>query len=196
MDAGTLPDEQLMLRAVGGDVEAFGELYDRYQPRLLAFLSRLCGDVSTAEDAVQDAFRRAWEYRTSFRGSGFRAWLYVIAKNAALAERRSRVRAESFSALDSDEWERIPEAPEAEPGRRAEAEFLREEVRRALLELPREQRLCLILREYEELSHRETAEVLGCSEGAVRVLAYRARRALAKRLRGALEGAESEDLRV
>ncbi len=75
----------------------------------------------------------------------------------------------------------------SEPHTAFRAEAAREEVRLALLELPREQRLCLILREYEGLSHRETAEILGCSEGAVRVLAFRARRALARRLKALLE---------
>lgn len=193
-----VPDEQLMQRAADGDVEAFGQLFDRYQPRLQAFLVRFTGDASLAEDAVQESFWRAWEHRGTYNvRKRFSAWLYTIAKNTALTEsRRPHRRAASFSSLtdaDQNAVERLPALPGTEPHTVFGAEALRETVRAALLALPADQRLCLVLREYELLSHRETAEIMGCSEGAVRVLAFRARRALAKLLKRSLE---SEGCRV
>jgi RNA polymerase sigma-70 factor, ECF subfamily len=177
-------DEQLMRLAARGDVQAFGTLYDRYQPRLLAFLTRFTGDVTVAQDLTQDTFWRAWEYRETFRNDRpFSAWIYTIARNAAVSELRRAHR--HFVPLD----------PELSTGFDDQAErlSLREQVRSALRQLPYDQRMCLILREYEGFSHAEIAGVVGCSEGAVRVISYRARRALAKLLRPLLE---NEDCRV
>lgn len=191
-------DELLMRQATAGSVEAFGVLFDRYQPRLLAFLTRLLGDRSSAEDAVQEAFWRAWEYRETFNvTSRFSSWLYVIARNTALTERRREGRQpERVSSLREDDlyrFETAPSPPGSEPHRVVEGRTVRECVREALMALPRDQRLCLVLREYEGLSHRETAEVMGCSEASVRVIAFRARKALARSLKGLLQ---SEDCRV
>jgi RNA polymerase sigma factor (sigma-70 family) len=175
-------DEQLMQRAAAGDVQAFGELFDRYHPRLLGFLTRFTGDEFLAQDLVQDTFWRAWEYRQSFLGgSAFSAWIYTIAKNAAASETRKSYRkvaslTDAVEAVGHDDL--------------AESLTLREQVRFGLQQLPPEQRLSLILREYEGLSHEEIAEVMGCSPGAARVLAHRARKALARVLRPLLE---SED---
>lgn len=191
-------DEQLMQRAAAGDVGAFGELFDRYQPRLLAFLTRFLGDVSLAEDAAQEAFWRAWEYRGTYDVTKrFSSWLYVIAKNTAVTEaKKPHRRTVSLSSLEEDGHsavDQLPAAASGEPHTALSTRILRDEVRAALQALPRDQRLCLVLREYEHLSHREAAEVMGCSEGAVRVLAFRARRALARLLKSSLE---SEDCLV
>jgi RNA polymerase sigma-70 factor (ECF subfamily) len=171
-------DEELMGQTKQGDLAAFGVLFDRYQPRLVAFLTRFCGDHGTAEDLAQDAFWRIWEGRGSYdTGRRFDTWLFVVAKNAALNQIRQATRHRSvpIDSLAEGEWaSSMPDAIQIDR---------RDAVRAALQQLPTDQRLILILREYEGLSHREVAEVMGCSEGAARALAHRARAVLREHLR-------------
>lgn len=187
-------DEELMARAARGDLAAFGALFDRHQPRIYAFLCRFLGSAAGAEDVTQEVFWRIWRYRATYEpGAAFLTWAYSIARNAGLDEiRNASRRPGSLEELGAAEQE-------ARPGlnghRRPEEEVqvlaLREAVRRALALLPEEQRLCLILREYEGRSHAEIAAILGCSEGAARVLSHRARKALRSRLEPLVESEES-----
>jgi RNA polymerase sigma factor (sigma-70 family) len=147
-------DERLMERMGREDLRALGELFDRHQPRLYGFLSRFLGDPATAEDVTQEVFVRVWRYRHAFNGSrSFRAWLYGIARHAALteAEKRQR-RAVPLSELGEGAIEAARDH-EVEPGfadRVVAARSLHEQERVALQALPPDQRLCIILREYEE----------------------------------------------
>jgi RNA polymerase sigma-70 factor, ECF subfamily len=184
-------DEALMQQAGRGDLTAFGELFDRHQPGLCAFLCRFLGDAATAEDVAQDVFWRVWQYRASFdAGRRFTPWLYAIARRAALDElAKPHRRAMPWSDLSPERQERAA-APEVAPGSDAliEALTVKEQVREALRALPPDQRLCVILREYEGRSHEEIAAILGCTEGNARVLTHRARHALRALLRPLLEG--------
>jgi RNA polymerase sigma-70 factor, ECF subfamily len=182
-------DEQLMRGAAGGDAEAFGALYDRHAPRLLAFLTRFLGDRAMAEDVTQDAFWKVWENRNAFdpKRQTFRVFLYVVARNLARNE-QGRAGRRRDVPLTEDGDAAGPSGDE--PARLTERRFLRESVRAALLELPEEQRLCVVLREYEGYSFREAARILGCSEVRARVLAFRARARL-KRLLAHLMEAET-----
>jgi RNA polymerase sigma factor (sigma-70 family) len=109
----------------------------------------------------------------------------------ALNEREKPYRrATPFSGLPSEQQQRLAHLPVDRPGAE-ETVALREQVRAALQALNAEQRLCVILREYEGLSHREIGAVLGCSEGNARVLVHRARRALRAHLLPLLESEES-----
>src|SRR5438067_6585268 len=100
-------DESLMQRTSGGDLAALGELFDRHQPAVHAFLSRFLGDATLAEDVVQEVFLRVWRYRQSFdAGQRFAAWLYGIARHTALTEAgRSHRRELSLDELAADERE-------------------------------------------------------------------------------------------
>lgn len=185
-------DEELMTRAARGDLAAFGALFDRHQPRIYAFLCRFLGSASGAEDVTQEVFWRIWQYRATYhRRSAFLTWAYSIARNAGLDEmRKAARRPRSLEELNEVEQET---APGLNGHRLPDEEVLalRETVRTALQSLPEEQRLCLILREYEGRSHAEIGEILGCSEGAARVLTHRARKALRSRLEPLLESEES-----
>jgi RNA polymerase sigma-70 factor (ECF subfamily) len=193
MDAS---DAELMGRTRSGDLEALGTLFERHQPAIHAFLHRFLGDASAAEDAVQEVFWRVWQHRSTYDGRcGFTAWLYVIARHAALDEIRRRNRhATPFSGLRDGQEEQLGTTELAIPGSEASVRrlALREQVRAALLQLPPEQRTCLLLREYEAKSHREIAEILGCSEANARVLTHRARQALRRLLQPMLESERRE----
>lgn len=183
-------DEKLMQRTSRGDLAAFGELFDRHQPAVHAFLSRFLGNATWAEDVVQEVFWRVWRYRHSFdTRQRFTAWLYGIARHAALTEAgRPHRRELSLDQLPTDDREAA--AVNGGAGL-VEGLALREQVRRALQELPPEQRTCLILREYERRSYREIAVVLECTPENARVMAFRARKALRALLEAHLKGEES-----
>ena len=167
-------DEALMVKAQDGDREAFADLYARHRPVLTAFLTRFTGSVALAEDLAQESFLRLWEARGRFdRRRKFKVWLYVAAKNLAVNALKAR-REQSFSG---EPYEAIAPRPSV----------LAEAVTEALQALPEPQRLVLVLTVYEQFSHREAAEALGCTEVSARVLAFRARQALKRRLAPLLE---------
>jgi len=193
MDAS---DAELMGRTRSGDLEALGTLFERHQPAIHSFLHRFLGDAAAAEDAVQEVFWRVWQHRSTYDGrQGFTAWLYVIARHAALDEIRRRSRhATPFSGLKDGQEGQLRSGELAIPGSEMSVQrlALRDQVRDALLQLPPEQRTCLILREYESKSHREIAEILGCSEANARVLTHRARQAMRRLLQLVLDAERRE----
>ncbi len=185
-----------MARVGRDDTAALGELFDRYRPPLFLFLLRLMGDRAAAEDLVQEVFWRIWQRRTDFDPDRrFPTWLYTIARRLAWNELQcASHRTMRFSELSETEQQRL-EAGEHDPDQPPpEALVLaadhRAQVQAALQSLPPDQRLCLVLREYEGRSHREIGEILGCSEGNARVLTHRARRALRPLLVSLLESEE------
>ena len=166
--------------ARSGDTEAFGLLYDHYQPSVYRFLLYRTGSVPLAEDLTSETFFRALRSLGSFRwqGKDFGAWLTTIARNLAtdhLKSGRSRLEVvtEDMTLHDSS-----TEGPETT----VLAALTAEALMAALRELPDEQQECLVLRFLHGRSIAETAEVLGRSEGAVKQLQLRAVRNLAKRL--------------
>lgn len=176
-------DEEVMARAATGEIAALGLLFDRHQPAVLRFLCRFLGDFTAAEDAAQETFWRVWRYRSAYhRASPFLPWLFAVARRAGLdAVRR-----------DPPAGPTRPEAACAVPaGMAPDRLVVRDAVRAALIVLPEDQRVCVALREYEGWSYREIGAVLGCTEGAARVLAHRARAGLRERLRPLLQEEES-----
>jgi RNA polymerase sigma-70 factor (ECF subfamily) len=187
-------DEKLMQRTSRGDLAAFGELFDRHQPAVYAFLSRFLGNATLAEDVVQEVFVRIWRYRHSYdTRQRFVAWLYGIARHTALTESSRPHRQEvSLDQVSTECPAVVANGSSAEYGDSLIREMaLREQVRRALQELPPEQRACLILREYEGHSYHEIAAVLECTPENARVLAFRARRALRALLESHFQEEES-----
>lgn len=182
-------DEELMRAVQAGDEAAFPLLYRRYERRLLAFLVPYVGHLALAEDILQETFLRVFRQRASYEPRGaFRTWIFAIARNLALDQlRRRRSLRESTSPFGDEsrvggDPEKLPDpAPDALgvlAGRDAAATL-----RAALLELPEEDRAVILLSRLEGLRYREIAEILGSTEGAVKVRAHRALLALRKRLR-------------
>jgi RNA polymerase sigma factor (sigma-70 family) len=158
-------DRDLMLAVRGGDLAALDALFVRHHGRLYGFLARLTGNRATAEDLVQEVFLRVLRARERYHGDGsFTAWLFRIARNVAAGEygtRRETMPLDDMVDVGAAESDPIGEMETAEDLARLE---------RALLAVAPQHREVLLLRGVEDLSHREVGEVLGCTEGAARVL--------------------------
>lgn len=164
--------------ARNGDKEAFGQLYDHYQPSVYRFLYYRVGSMTLAEDLTAETFFRALRSMHSFRwqGKDFGAWLMTIARNLTADHfKAGRTRLEQTTE-DMQTLDTTSESPEVE----VLSSLTNEALLRALGELPTEQRECLIMRFLQGLSIAETAEILGRSSGAVKQLQLRGVRNLAK----------------
>lgn len=164
--------------ARGGDKEAFGILYDHYQPSVYRFLYYRTRSATLAEDLTADTFFRALRSMNNFRWQGrdFGAWLMTIARNLTTDHfKAGRTRLE-MTTEDMGLHDDVTEGPEAA----VLAGLTNEVLLKALTQLPPEQRECLIMRFLQGLSIAETAAALGRSDGAVKQLQLRGVRNLAK----------------
>jgi RNA polymerase sigma-70 factor (ECF subfamily) len=177
-------DEALAARAAAGDEPAFEALVSRYQARVYRLACRLT-DEGEARDVLQEAFLAAFRGLPAFRGeSRFSTWLYRIATNAALMHRRARARrpTESLEAFlprfDAD-GVHIREPADLRAAARADElldrKRLAEKARAGLDRLPDIYRDAFVLRDLEEMTTGEVAEVLGLDPAAVRQRVHRAR---------------------
>jgi RNA polymerase sigma-70 factor (ECF subfamily) len=184
------PDDDLgLVRASqGGDTAAFGQLVQRHQDRLFATLLRLTGSYEDARDALQEAFFRAFRKLDRFHGdSAFYTWIYRIAVNLAISERRKRrphCRAVPAHELDHVEPASGDDQDPGAPLERAELDAI---VQHALNRLPDDQRVVVVLRDLDGLSYEQIAEVLAVPIGTVRSRLHRARGELRQRLEAVLE---------
>ena len=166
-----------------GDELAFGELVERYQPRLLRLAGTFVGSRDLVEDIAQETWLAVFRGVDRFEGrSSFRTWLFQIcanrARSIAVRERRivpvedvTRVADRPVFAADGS-WETPPDPWADEAGDRAE---LVAAVQTAIVALPLTQRQVITLRDVEGLSAEEVCEVLMLSDGNQRVLLHRAR---------------------
>ncbi len=175
-------DVQLIQLTQGGDADAFGEIYARYAPRVFRFLYAHLDNRLDAEDLAGDVFMRVWRSLPNYREQGvpFLAFLFRIARNALIDHyRRSGKPEREVSIEDITLRDRGPG-----PGETVTSSLEHQELRETLEQLREDYRTVLVLRFLSELSPEETAEVMGRSAGAVRVLQHRALAALRKQLDG------------
>lgn len=182
-------DQALVERAQSGDKHAFELLVAKYQRKLGRLLSRFIRDSAEVEDVAQEAFIKAYRALPSFRGdSAFYTWLYRIgintAKNYLVSQGR---RAPTSTGFDAEEAEGFEDADQLRDVNTPEAVMLTKEigqtVNAAMEALPEDLRTAITLREIEGLSYEEIAEVMNCPIGTVRSRIFRAREAIAERLR-------------
>jgi RNA polymerase sigma factor RpoE len=186
-------DQALVERAQGGDKHAFDQLVSKYQRKLGRLLSRFIRDPAEVEDVSQEAFIKAYRALPSFRGeSAFYTWLYRIgintAKNYLVAQGR---RAPTSTEFDSEEAETFESADQLRDINTPESLLLSkqigETVNGAIDALPDELRTAIVLREIEGLSYDEIASMMDCPIGTVRSRIFRAREAVAQKLRPLLD---------
>lgn len=163
-DVSSSGDETLVLQSQQGDRNAFGELVCRHYEPVIRIVYRLCGNEQIAQDAVQEAFIRAWIKLPGFQPRApFRGWLYRIAVNTALDILRQKPQ-ESI-----DEREGMETMAEKSPG--PEAAYIEKEqiafLQALVKALPEAARAVLVLREYAGLSYAEIASILEIPVGTV-----------------------------
>ncbi|MET3116375.1 RNA polymerase sigma-70 factor (ECF subfamily) [Undibacterium sp. GrIS 1.8] len=182
-------DQLLVERVQRGDKKAFELLVSKYQRKLMRLVSRLVHDQAEAEDVVQESFIKAYRAMGNFRGdAAFYTWLYRIgvntAKNYLVTQGR---RAPTSTDADIEEAETFVDADGLRdintPESLLASKQIADTVNNAMLALPEELRSAITLREIEGLSYDEIAEVMLCPIGTVRSRIFRAREAIAEKLR-------------
>lgn len=188
-------DQLLVERVQRGDKKAFELLVVKYQRKLMRLISRLIRDQAEAEDVVQEAFIKAYRALSQFRGdAAFYTWLYRIgintAKNYLVTVNR---RAPTSTESDAEEAETFDDAEHLRdintPESMLATKQIAQTVNAAMDALPEELRTAITLREIEGLSYEEIADVMGCPIGTVRSRIFRAREAIAEKLRPLLDTA-------
>jgi RNA polymerase sigma-70 factor (ECF subfamily) len=164
-----MTDAAVVTRVLAGDVDAFGVLVDRYYDRYARYALHMVGNREDAEEALQDAFLRAYRSLGQYEErERFGAWLARILVNqcrTVAANRRRRERA----IADVD-----PAQLEIATPSGAEGHALRDRLERALAQLPPEQREAVVLRYTEDLSYEDMAAITGTGVSALKMRVKRA----------------------
>ena len=185
-------DQELVRRVQRGDTAAFDLLVRKYQHRIAALIGRYIHDWSECQDVAQDTFIRAYRAIGSFRGDAqFYTWLHRIAVNTAknhLVAHNRRPPTDDVDIEDAEQFDsgirlRDTDTPERELARQQ----MEQTVMRAVEALPDELRLAITLREVDGLSYEEISARMDCPIGTVRSRIFRAREAIADRLRPLLD---------
>ena len=187
-------DRALVLRAQSGEHGAFNALVRRYRHRVMKLSMRYTRNRADAEDAVQNAFLKAYWGLPQFRGdAAFYSWLHRIAVNSAktvlsLRARDARV-FRSATRYDEDAHE-TPVTPTDldTPEELALTDQIRDSVNAAIEGLCEEQRTTIVLREFQGLSYSQVASAMSCPVGTVRSRVFRAREAIHRQLRQVFDG--------
>lgn len=179
-------DVELMQRIADDDEEAFRLLVERHQQIVYGTIAKMLGDPIEAEDLAQHVFLRVYRAAKTYQPSAqFRTWLFTIVRNLVLNEYRRRQRAwlQPLPSPDDD-----PDGPSygpelsdknaKSPAQHALDQEMMSAIDRAILALPEQQRLAVILRRYDEFSYEEIAAVLKTTVPATKSLLFRARESL------------------
>jgi len=185
-------DVDLMLKFQAGDVSAFEQLMHKHQKSVINTIYRFIGNRAEAEELAQEVFLKVYNSAQKYKPKAkFSTWLYKIVTNLCLNELRRR-RLETVP-LD-DLAEEIPplskggkrgdfiDAGQIPPDIALEKNELVALIKKAVESLPEKQRMALILREYDGLSYKEIAEVMGCSVASVQSRLQRAKATLKEKL--------------
>ncbi len=167
-------NDDLLARALKGDAEAFGDLYERHMMSIYRYVYYRIGEVREAEDLTETIFLRTWQALPDFKlgKASFKTWLYRVAHNLMVDYYRTHK-----EELELPEDSEVP-SPSPQPEEQVIAMEKSTHIRMAIWKLKPQHQEVLTLRFINELSHKETAEVMGKSVGAVRVLQHRALKAL------------------
>ena len=175
--SGTEADGAIVRAVLAGDRERYAELVDRYRDRYARYATRMLGSMDAAEDAVQDAFVRAYDQLAQCHDPDkFVGWFFLILRNRCFAERRKSRSKAPLEAADS-----VAAADRSDDG--METAERRQALQDALLELTPEQREVFVLKHVEGLSYSEIAERLSTSVPSLKMRMHRAYDRLREQLR-------------
>lgn len=170
-DLEAFSDNTLMEKVREGDLDRLGLLFERYKRQLYGFFYGMNKDQDLSEDLVQNTFLRILKYRHLFRGDGeFKTWMFHIARNVSndhfrKDKTKTKERVEKWQDRLGHNENRSNEMQQVE-----EHQMLS----MAMDRLSEEKREVLLLSKYQEKKYKEIGEILGCSEGAVKVKVFRA----------------------
>ncbi|MEQ8425336.1 MAG: RNA polymerase sigma factor [Cyclobacteriaceae bacterium] len=170
-DLDKLSDNALMISVRDGDLERLGLLFERYKRPLYGFFYGMNKDQELSEDLIQNTFYRVMKYRHLFRGDGdFKTWLFHIARNV----RHDQFKKDKIKGKEPVEnWEhKLGHSENRSEEMQHDEEHMM--LGMAMDRLPAEKREVLLLSKYQEKKYKEIGEMLGCSEGAVKVKVFRA----------------------
>lgn len=178
-------DEELVAAYLKGNKAAFEEIVRRYEDRLYRLSYRMLGNHHDALDAVQEILVKLMSALQKFQGrSRFGTWLYRLAANTCLDIRRKRGRTSAESLEATLEFSPaaalaiLDAEPADNPDVYLEQQYRENVVRAALSKLPESQRRLLELRDLEDLSNSQVADLMGIEVGALKARLHRARQAL------------------
>src|SRR5688572_27118332 len=170
----------LVALAARGDVSAFEQLYQRTAGRVYAVCIRMTGDPQRARELTHDAFVRAWERLSTFRGeAAFETWMHRLAVNVVLTVRRGERRREAHLVHTDDENGSESEATLGRPGPDVESRI---DLERAIAALPPRAREVFVLHDVEGFRHDEIADRLELQASSVRAQLHRARQLIMRML--------------
>ena len=187
-----LLDAELVKRVQAGDTRAFDLLVQKYQHKVINLVGRFVSDQAECQDIAQDAFIKAFRAIDKFRGdSQFYTWLYRITANTAKNHLAARARKAPSYAIDVEDAERLEGESGLKDYDNPENLLLTEEIRSTVFDaierLPEDLKTAITLREFDNLSYEEIAQVMNCPIGTVRSRRFRARDVIDKELRPLLE---------
>jgi len=173
------PDAAKMIAFQQGDVAAFEQLLDKHYKAIVNFIYKFVNNREESEELTQEVFLKVFRARATYEPRArFKAWLYRIATNVSLKASEKKRRFSFRRSFEERDFELYGyDGPVSVFAGDAERNLLEKEsaemVRRALRELPKNEKVAIILRRYEGLSYKEIAEVMNCTEGAVKTYIHR-----------------------
>lgn len=181
-------EADLITRSQSGDLDAFNAIVERYQLHVYNLSARIMGNMASAEDATQETFISAYRAIRRYRGGSFRGWMLRIATNQCYDMLRAMKRRPADSL---DEALLNPAFQVASSGDSPEQLSIRgelaEQIQRAILTLPEEQRVVIVLIDVQGYSYEETAQAAGASIGTIKSRLSRARARLRDHLKQHME---------
>lgn len=178
----TVTDEDLMKKTLEGDKKSYYLLVSRWNKQIFNFFYKNTQDITLSEDLSQEVFISVWKTKFYNPTAPFYSWLYKIAKNKLIDYGRKKKI--SFVSLDDN-----PEVFEVESDKyqsnidRLIQEEQEDIIKKALRELPEDQRTIIILSKYQKLPYEDIAKIMNCSNDAVKVKVFRTIKILAKKFK-------------
>jgi RNA polymerase sigma factor (sigma-70 family) len=170
-DLNALNDNTLMLKVKDGDIDKLGLLFERYKKPLFGFFYGITRDSELCDDLVQNVFFRILKYRYLFRGEGdFKTWMFHIARNV----NHDHFRKNKWRHKESlENWEEKLGTDENRATQYRQDDEM-QTLAMAMDRLPEDKKEILMLSKFQDKKYKEIGEILGCSEGAVKVKVFRA----------------------
>ena len=179
-----------MDRVKHGDMEAFRELIEAHQTRVIGTVAKMLGDDTDAEDIAQQVFIRIWNSASRYEPNAkFTTWLFTITRNLVFNEARRRRRHPALP-LEREQDEHAFQAEDTRmkaPSTVLLDNEMQDAIQAAIDSLPEVQRMAVVLRRYQDVSYEEIASILKLSVPAVKSVLFRARTELRERLRQYLD---------